>query len=143
MLVSAILLAAANPAPPFALVSTAGALLALTALSGEAVADAQLARWKRRRVFNGICDEGLWSRSRHPNYFFEWLFWLAIALLAIDHAWRFPWGLVALSAPAMMYFLLRYASGVPHVEAHMRRTRGAAFEAYAARTPAFFPRLRR
>ena len=143
VLVAAILLAAANPAPVSGLLTALAALLALASIAGEALADAQLARWKRRGIVNGICDEGLWARSRHPNYFFEWLFWLALALLALEKLAAWPQGLVALAAPAMMYYLLRHASGVPHVEAHMRRTRKAAFEAYAARTPVFFPRLTR
>lgn len=139
-LVLAITLAAAADAPanaPGALLATG---LALLALAGEAVADAQLAACKRRKPANGICDTGLWACSRHPNYFFEWLFWTAIAGLAIAP----PAGLsswFALAAPAMMYALLRHGSGVPHVEAHMRRTRPEAFAAYAARVPAFFPKL--
>jgi steroid 5-alpha reductase family enzyme len=38
-----------------------------------------------------------------------------------------------------MYWVLRYATGVPHLEAHMTRTRGEAFEAYKRRTNLFFP----
>lgn len=138
VLVACLVLAATGPARP-SLLGLAAAALALVALAGEAIADAQLGRWKRRRIVNGICDIGLWSRSRHPNYFFEWLFWLAVALIALDGAAAAT--PLALAAPAMMYYLLRHASGVPHVEAHMRRTRPAAFEAYAARVPVFFPRL--
>lgn len=116
--------------------------LALAALAGEALADAQLAAYKRRRLANGICDQGLWACSRHPNYVCEWLFWAAIAGMALTSA-RDVSALLALAAPLMMYGLLRFGSGVPHVEAHMRRTRPDAFENYAARVPVFFPRLRR
>jgi steroid 5-alpha reductase family enzyme len=38
-----------------------------------------------------------------------------------------------------MYWLLTRVSGIPPLEAHMRRSRPEAFEAYAARTSAFFP----
>jgi steroid 5-alpha reductase family enzyme len=38
-----------------------------------------------------------------------------------------------------MFVLLRFISGVPPLEEHMRETRGAAWDAYAARTSAFFP----
>ena len=115
-------------------------LLALCALMGEAISDAQLAACKRRRPASGICDQGLWAYSRHPNYFFEWLFWTAIAGLALAGA-RDATALFAVAAPVMMYVLLRHASGVPHVEAHMRRTRPEAFAQYAVRVPVFFPRL--
>jgi steroid 5-alpha reductase family enzyme len=117
-----------------------GAAIAAAAILGEAVADRQLAAFKLAPSPTGICERGLWGLSRHPNYFFEWLFWAAIALIAL--APPLTWAnALALAAPVMMYFTLRYASGVPHVEAHMRRTRPEAFRAYAAKTPVFFPRL--
>lgn len=140
VLVGAVMLAAATPAPVLAPATLALAALGVLAIAGEALADAQLAACKRQRPPSGICDSGLWGRSRHPNYFFEWLFWCAVAGLALVP----PFGalsLLALGAPAMMYALLRYGSGVPHLEAHMRRTRPDAFAAYAARVPVFFPRL--
>ena len=87
-----------------------------------------------------ICDTGLWAWSRHPNYFFEWLGWCAWPLFAIDLGGGWPWGWLALSGPAYMYWLLTRVSGVPLLEAHMRRSRPEAFAAYAERTSAFFPR---
>ena len=85
-----------------------------------------------------ICDIGLWRRSRHPNYFFEWLVWVAFAVVAIDGDGA-SWA--ALLAPLLMYATLRYASGVSLLEDHLARTRGELFVAYQARTPIFFPRL--
>lgn len=121
-------------------VTLSAAALALAALGGEALADRQLAACKRAPSPSGICERGLWARSRHPNYFFEWLFWASIAGMALAPPVAMA-DLLALAAPAMMYATLRYGSGVPHVEAHMARTRPEAFRAYAARTPVFFPRL--
>lgn len=140
VLVLAVILAAACTDQ----VNTAGtwifALLALISVVGEGLADRQLAACKRNKPPSGICETGLWAYSRHPNYFFEWLFWVAIASLAVAP----PHGLTcfaALAAPVMMYALLRHASGVPHLEAHMQRTRPQAFAEYARRVPVFFPRL--
>ncbi len=131
-------LAARNPAPFGALDVAAIAVLAV-AIVGEAVADAQLRRFKADPANRGrICDSGLWAWSRHPNYFFEWLGWVAYPLFALSGLW--PWGWLALSGPALMYWTLRHASGVPPLEAHMIRRHGAAFAAYASRVPAFFPR---
>ena len=117
-----------------------GFLIAVGALVGESVADAQIARFKAAPSNRGqICDVGLWSRSRHPNYFFEWLYWVGVAVMAVGSdvtSW------LALAAPAVMYSTLRYASGVPPLESHLLATRGQAFQAYQARTPVFFPRLR-
>ncbi len=53
------------------------------------------------------------------------------------------WWPLALLAPLMMYWLLVYASGIPPLEAHMLRSRGAKFRAYQERVNAFFPGPRR
>lgn len=118
--------------------------LAVAALAGETAADKQLRAFKeQRRGHDAICDTGLWGLSRHPNYFFEWLFWLAVALSALGLDPSYAAGWLSLLAPAMMYVVLVYGSGVPHSEAQMLRTRGAKFAAYQQRVPMFFPDLRR
>ena len=78
--------------------------------------------------------------SRHPNYFFEWFGWLAYPLLAIDLTGSIRGASLASLAPACMYWLLVYVSGIPPLEEHMLRTRGDKFRAYQQRTNAFFPR---
>lgn len=139
VLVAAVAFAARNPRP-LGLADTIVAALALGALAGAAIADRQMERFRARNPGGrAIMDEGLWAFSRHPNYFFEWLFWCAWPLIALPA----PATLVALAAPALMYWLLRHASGVPHLEAHLKRTRPEAFANYAARVPVFFPRLSR
>lgn len=140
VLVAAVALAADSTAPATSWGTMAFAALAIASVVGEGIADAQLEACKREKSPGGICESGLWAYSRHPNYFFEWLHWLAIALIAICPATSaLSWA--ALAAPAMMYLLLRYGSGVPHIELHMQRTRPAAFADYAKRVPVFFPRL--
>ena len=138
----AVTLAAQAPSPDFrihdVLQDVLGLLIFIVALAGEAIADAQLVRFKADPARRGqICDVGLWSRSRHPNYFFEWLVWTAFAVTAS----RDTVGLLAWLAPALMYGVLRYASGVPPLEEHMLRTRGEDFRTYQRRTPVFFPRI--
>jgi len=138
VLVIAVHVTAHNPAPFGGALDYAGLLLFAVALAGEAIADAQLARFKAGGANRGrIADQGLWAWSRHPNYFFEWLVWVAVALLAI--APGYPLGWLALAAPVLMFVLLNYVSGVPPLEQAMRQSRGAAFDAYAARTSRFFP----
>jgi steroid 5-alpha reductase family enzyme len=119
-----------------------GVAIALAGILGTAVSDWQLARFKADPGNKGqICDAGLWSLSRHPNYFFEWLTWCAWPVIAFAASGGYLIGLLALAAPALMYYLLVHVSGLPPLEAHMERSRGAAFAAYKARTPAFFPRF--
>jgi steroid 5-alpha reductase family enzyme len=139
-LVAAVILAARNPDPVLRLQDIAATVLLITALLGEATADRQLHEFKRRHPDPmAVCDVGLWSCSRHPNYFFEWTAWLAYPLFAIDLAGYNSYGWLALSAPALMYWLLVHVSGIPLLEEHMLRTRGDAFRAYQRVTPAFFP----
>jgi steroid 5-alpha reductase family enzyme len=138
-LLGSVVLAAHAPEPALgALDVLAAAVLAVSVL-GEGLADRQLARFKSDPAnHGGVCEMGLWAWSRHPNYFFEWLAWTAWPIMALGGGWAT--GAMALAGPCVMYLILRFGTGVPLLEAHMRRSRGAAFEAYALRTSAFFPR---
>jgi steroid 5-alpha reductase family enzyme len=136
----AIFLAAHDPAPGLRLQDIAAIAVLIVALGGEALADRQLRHFAKDPANKDkVCDVGLWSWSRHPNYFFEWFGWLGYPLLAIDPAGSYGWGYLALLAPACMYWLLVYVSGIPPLEQHMLRSRGHAFRAYQRRTSAFFP----
>jgi steroid 5-alpha reductase family enzyme len=111
-------------------------------LSGgsKRIADRQLAAFRDDPANKGrVCDVGLWGMSRHPNYFFEWMGWFAYTIIAIDFSGGYPWGWLALAGPALMYWLLVHASGIPPLEAHMLRSRGQAFRDYQHRVNAFWP----
>jgi steroid 5-alpha reductase family enzyme len=139
-LAMSMLLAAWNPAPHLRVQDLLGIAALAIGIGGEALADAQLKRFKSRPENKGsICDAGLWSWSRHPNYFFEWFGWLAYPLIAIDPGGHYPWGWLALIGPLCMYWVLVHITGVPPLEEHMLKTRGRTFRAYQARTNAFFP----
>lgn len=139
-LVLAVYLAAKNPAPMMRAQDYIGIAILLIAVIGEAIADRQLRRFTSDPANRGkVMDRGLWSWSRHPNYFFQWLGWLAWPAIAIDLSAGYLYGWLALIAPAVMYWILRHASGVPPLEDHMERTRGDAFRDYQRRTSVFFP----
>ena len=128
--------AAADPSPtlhPFLFV---GVALALLSVIGEGTADAQLRRFKADPANRGrVCRAGLWSWSRHPNYFFDWLVWCAFVLLALGS----PWGWATVVSPALMlYFLLR-VTGIPATEAHALRSRGDEYARYQREVSAFVP----
>lgn len=134
-------LAGRNPAPGLRSLDILALMVAVAAIGGEALADQQLHRFRADLGNKGrVCDTGLWAWSRHPNYFFEWLAWLSYPLFAINLDGSHPWGWAALAGPAVMYWTLVYASGIPMTEAQMLKSRGAAFRAYQLRTSAFFPR---
>jgi steroid 5-alpha reductase family enzyme len=133
-------LAAHNPAPGLRAQDLAGLLIVAIAILGESLADSQLRAFTRAPENRGaVCDVGLWRWSRHPNYFFEWLAWLAYPVIAVELSGGYPAGWLALAAPACMYWLLVYVSGIPPLEDHMMETRGQAFRDYQARTNVFFP----
>ncbi|HVE81551.1 MAG TPA: DUF1295 domain-containing protein [Myxococcales bacterium] len=130
--------AAAPPSAPLAWMDAAGIALFLAGFTFEAVADAQLQRFRDDPSTRGqVMDRGLWSLSRHPNYFGEAVLWWGFGCFALGS----PHGWVALAGPALMTFLLLRVSGVPMLDAHLRATR-PGYAAYCARTPPFVPRWR-
>jgi steroid 5-alpha reductase family enzyme len=140
----AIVVAAHNRAPGLRWQDFMGALIAFGAISGEGLADRELQRHRGDpKNVGAVCDVGLWRWSRHPNYFFEWLFWFAFPVIAIDTSGHNSPGWFALAAPILMYWLLVHVSGIPPLEQHMERSRGAKFHAYQLRTSKFFPWPRR
>lgn len=140
LLVLSILAAAHHPAPELRLADWLGVAVLAIAIGGEAIADRQLAAFRADRRNKGrVCDVGLWGLSRHPNYFFEWLGWLAYAVIAIDLSGGYVFGWLALTGPAFMYWLLVHVSGIPPLEAHMLKSRGEKFRAYQDRVNAFWP----
>jgi steroid 5-alpha reductase family enzyme len=140
VLASSIAAAAHRPGIRLDLRDALGVVLFAVAALGERAADRQLARFGGDpKNKSKICDVGLWGCSRHPNYFFEWLVWVALAIIAIAPVGHYPWGRFGLAAPVLMYVLLVHVSGIPPLEAHMLRSRGDAFRLYQARVNAFWP----
>jgi len=132
------MLAAHDPAPFPRLLDIAGIAVLLIAVVGEGMADEQLRRFKNNPANERrVCDAWLWGWSRHPNYFFEWFGWFAYPLLAISAGWW--WGWLALSGPALMYWLLVHVSGIPLLEQQMLKSRGQVFRDYQSRVSPFFP----
>jgi steroid 5-alpha reductase family enzyme len=130
------LLPALNSTPQLHWLEFAGAALWLVALSGEALADAQLAAFKRDPANRGrVCDAGLWRYSRHPNYFFEWLVWVAYFVFALAS----PGGGFAVIGPASILYLLLCVTGIPLTEQQSLRSKGDAYRRYQATTSAFVP----
>ena len=122
-----------NPAPSWAWTDTLAVLIALIAMGGEAIADRQLAAFRSDpKNKGGVCQDGLWRYSRHPNYFFEWLHWFAYVAFALAAP-------LAWIGPVAMYVFLRFLTGVPYAERSSLKSRGDAYRHYQYTTNAFFP----
>ncbi len=125
-----------NPATPWNPFDIAAVVVWAIAVTGESIADAQLARWRANPSNRGrTCRVGLWSWSRHPNYFFEWLHWWTYVLFAIGSP--FVW--IALFGPAAMLFLLFRVTGIPMTEARALASRGDDYRDYQRTTSVFIP----
>jgi len=130
------LVAALNTNSKLLSLECAAVALWIVAFAGESVADAQLAAFKRDPLTRGkVCQRGLWNYSRHPNFFFEWLIWVAWALFALAS----PYGWLAVGCPALMLYFLFRVTGIPATEEQALRSRGEAYRRYQQTTSAFVP----
>ncbi|MGW8887459.1 DUF1295 domain-containing protein [Streptomyces sp. NPDC055749] len=121
---------------PFGALGIAGLVLWAAGLAFEGVGDFQLARFKADPAHRGrVMDRGLWSWTRHPNYFGDFLVWWGLFLMACG-AWQAA--AVAVVSPVVMTLLLTMGSGKRLLENHMTGRPGYA--EYVARTSGFFPR---
>lgn len=116
-----------------------GVLIWIIGVAGESLADWQMDQFKRNPETKGqVCDRGLWSISRHPNYFFEWVVWIGFFIFALSS----PFGWIAIFAPALMLYLLLHVTGIPPSEARALKSKGEAYREYQLRTSIFVPWLR-
>jgi steroid 5-alpha reductase family enzyme len=133
-----VLFAARTPGHDLVLRDVLGVAVLLIAILGEGLADAQMKAFKSHSRNHGqVAEVGLWGWSRHPNYFFEWLGWLAYPMIGLDLAHPITW--LSFAAPLVMFLLLTRVSGIPPLEEAQLRSKGDAYRAYQARVSAFFP----
>ena len=129
-------LAATNPAPGFSPLEYFGISLWFVGWIGESLADWQLWRFKSQAANHAkTCRVGLWNYSRHPNYFFELVIWIGLALYALP-APNGYWGLLS---PIIMYYFLMNVTGIRPTEEQALRTKGEDYVQYQKSTNAFVP----
>ncbi len=119
-----------------------GLLVWVIGFSIEVAADFQKSRFSADPANKGkFIQTGLWSRSRHPNYFGEIVLWLGVAIIAIPVLQGWQW--VAMISPVFVTLLLTRVSGVPLLEAKADKKWGGQedYETYKKNTPVLIPRL--
>jgi steroid 5-alpha reductase family enzyme len=108
----------------------------------EVIADTQKSRFSANPDNKGkFIQTGLWSRSRHPNYFGEIVLWIGVAIIALPVLQGWQW--VAMISPVFVTLLLTRVSGVPLLEKKADKKWGgqADYEAYKKSTPVLIPKL--
>ena len=130
------ILSAATGETSSAPILTIGLVLSVGGMIGVTISDRQLAGFVHQQANKGkICRVGLWSWSRHPNYFFEWVLWIGYLPLG----WAAPEGTWLVALPFILYLFLTKITGIPFVEARKLEVSGKAYATYVERTSAFFP----
>ena len=128
-------------APFLAPISIIGIVVWIVGFRFEAIGDYQLDSFIRDPAHKGrLMQSGLWSITRHPNYFGEAVMWWGIWLLAIPAI--APFGIFAvigalLASPVLITYLLLKVSGVPMLEASLSKR--PDWPQYASRVSVFIP----
>ncbi len=118
-----------------------GLVLWAVGFAFEVVADLQKSRFKADPANEGrFINTGLWSKSRHPNYFGEIVLWIGVALIALPTFQGWQW--IAIISPLFVTLLLTRVSGVPMLEKKADGKWGgqADYEEYKRTTPVLIPR---
>lgn len=107
----------------------------------EVIADRQKSQFKANSENDGkFINVGLWSWSRHPNYFGEIVLWIGVAIIAFPVLQGWQW--LTLISPIFIILLLTRISGVPMLEARADEKWGGQddYEAYKNGTSVLIPR---
>ena len=120
-----------------------GGLIWLFGFGFEAIADLQKNKFRAIPENKGkYINSGLWSISRHPNYFGEIVIWIGIALIALPSlvTWRF----ITLISPIYVALQLIVISGVPLLEKRADEKWGGQddYEEYKKKTSVLIPWLK-
>ncbi len=127
---------------PLGVWSILGGLIWLFGFVIEVVADNQKTAFRRDPANKGkFIHTGLWSRSRHPNYFGEITLWLGVMLIAVPVLQGWQW--IALISPIFVTVLLTRVSGIPMLEARSDEKWGGQedYEEYKKNTPVLIPKF--
>ena len=119
-----------------------GACIFVMGLYIEIKADNQKSRFRSiPENRDRFITDGLWSKSRHPNYFGEVLLWSGIAVMSVSALEGLQY--ITLISPIFTYLLLVHVSGVRMLEARadIKWGQDPEYKNYVEKTPMLFPKL--
>jgi steroid 5-alpha reductase family enzyme len=117
-----------------------GFLVWLLGFGIEVIADRQKSQFRADPENRGkFINTGLWSWSRHPNYFGEIVLWVGVAIIALPTLSGWTW--LTLISPLFVILLLTRISGVPMLEARADEKWGGQedYKTYKSRTSVLIP----
>ncbi len=127
----------------FGIIGIIGLVIWIIGFMFEAIADYQKNQFRSLPENKGkFIQTGLWSISRHPNYFGEIVLWIGIAIIALPTL--SGWNLITLISPIFVTLLLTKVSGVPLLEKRADAKWGDQedYIAYKGNTPVLVPKIR-
>lgn len=111
-------------------------VVGLGAVALELAADVQLHRFAVTKQPGQVMDRGLWAWSRHPNYFGEFSFWLALALFGLAAAPGTGWWIFV---GALLMLAMFQGASIPMMEQRSLQRR-PSYQDVIDRVPRFVPR---
>ena len=113
-----------------------GLVTFIIGLSIEIIADSQKTKFRKDpKNKDKFINEGLWAKSRHPNYVGEITLWAGVAIMSFSslEGWQY----ISLISPIFTYLLLVYVSGVPQLTASGQKKWGhlESYQDYIKNTP--------
>ena len=114
-----------------------GLVTFIIGLSIEIIADSQKTKFRKDpNNKDKFINEGLWAKSRHPNYVGEITLWAGVAIMSFSSLEGSQY--ISLISPIFTYLLLVYVSGVPQLTASGQKKWGhlESYQDYIKNTPA-------
>ena len=119
-----------------------GLALFVLGFAVEVIADNQKTKFRSiPENKDQFINEGLWARSRHPNYFGEITLWTGITVMGISTFEGMNY--LAIFSPIFSYLLLVYVSGVRMLEfrGHKKWGHLDEYNSYKKNTPKLIPKI--
>ena len=108
----------------------------------EVIADYQKTKFKNNpENKDQFISSGLWSLSRHPNYFGEIILWIGVFIITLPSLSGIDY--LTILSPLFVYTLLNKISGINLLEIKAQKRWGdlESYKAYRSKTPQLIPKF--